>query len=165
MRRPARCAVHPRIRGERRSQPLVLTQGHGSSPHTRGTRPLCGAYLPHIRFIPAYAGNAGIDLRKLALDTVHPRIRGERCVRCPLTVCYAGSSPHTRGTRRANRARNNGYRFIPAYAGNAILIPISFEFTAVHPRIRGERRRARPHQHLPPGSSPHTRGTRATIFR
>ena len=73
-------AVHPRIRGER---PQLMTQWPplcGSSPHTRGTR-RCGlCRVRVVRFIPAYAGNASDRLRPIWTGTVHPRIRGERCL-------------------------------------------------------------------------------------
>ena len=53
-----RPAVHPRIRGERRTRSASCRASTGSSPHTRGTR-TPGSVLPsRTRFIPAYAGNA-----------------------------------------------------------------------------------------------------------
>ena len=55
------------------------------------------------------------------------------------SLARGGSSPHTRGTRRASRPTSS-----PA---------------AVHPRIRGERDVAGPRTADVHGSSPHTRGT------
>ena len=51
-------------------------------------------------------------------------------------------------------------RFIPAYAGNAILFTKAFNHQPVHPRIRGERIAISRNSLIQAGSSPHTRGTR-----
>ena len=111
------------------------------------------------RFIPAYAGNARRARRPFGPRPVHPRIRGERCVRHATTCCTYGSSPHTRGTRCGHRYRAWYGRFIPAYAGNAILNENTRLYSAVHPRIRGERFRRSLILLVNCGSSPHTRGT------
>ena len=61
-------------------------------------------------------------MKRDAVDdwAVHPRIRGERFVKCHTIGTGDGSSPHTRGTRERQQ-----WRQIPG---------------TVHPRIRGERR-------------------------
>ena len=51
------------------------------------------------------------------------------------------------------------YRFIPAYAGNAVRASVCAVLMAVHPRIRGERAINRAVVKTLRGSSPHTRGT------
>ena len=50
-------ADHPRIRGEHRRQGLIVGQGTGSSPHTRGALLAQGAFVFPFRIIPAYAGS------------------------------------------------------------------------------------------------------------
>ena len=92
-------SVHPRIRGERWMGLGLLLVLTGSSPHTRGTLISFEGNTRNIRFIPAYAGNAGWEKHTDPMRTVHPRIRGER--RGP-SSCPCSAS-----------------RFIPAYAGNA----------------------------------------------
>ena len=131
--------VHPRIRGERQRARTPVTASIGSSPHTRGT--LAGAGLPHLgkRFIPAYAGNAAAAPQTSSRVAVHPRIRGERRVISDRVASRVGSSPHTRGTRAGSDESHPHGRFIPAYAGNAPLMPRSPTGATVHPRIRGER--------------------------
>ena len=52
------CAVHPRIRGERKSSLLSEPSLLGSSPHARGTRRPRRIPAGGVRFIPACAGNA-----------------------------------------------------------------------------------------------------------
>ena len=97
-------SVHPRIRGERCAFVRIDAFVNGSSPHTRGTR------YPHLiraadhRFIPAYAGNAICCVISLTPLTVHPRIRGERPAALLPWLAWAGSSPHTRGTRDPERS-------------------------------------------------------------
>ena len=118
-----RWTVHPRIRGERGPSVLTSCSTSGSSPHTRGTHATLGGYIPHIRFIPAYAGNARQSLQSAHRVAVHPRIRGERCGADAGAVKHAGSSPHTRGTRPLAKVISKVLRFIPAYAGNALVSP------------------------------------------
>ena len=163
----ARISVHPRMRGERSKKPRTFWRHFGSSPHTRGTRTQHRPADAGRRFIPAYAGNARAGHQPMRGLTVHPRIRGERQ---PLSRQYssaAGSSPHTRGTQHAAARSASHVRFIPAYAGNAVLHVPRHPCTAVHPRIRGERTMGNPAPALSIGSSPHTRGTldRATVPR
>ena len=153
--------VHPRIRGERIEAGDAVGGVTGSSPHTRGTQPFDPELEPGERFIPAYAGNACPGRRRRAGPSVHPRIRGERLVRWKTSARTRGSSPHTRGTRPNLSASELGNRFIPAYAGNAMVTTVSAGLNAVHPRIRGERNIAKQIDTDPGGSSPHTRGTRS----
>ena len=49
-----------------------------------------------------------------------------------------GSSPLTRGTRFDLRRCHFRSRFIPAYAGNSLFLPVSAAALLVHPRLRGE---------------------------
>ena len=155
---------HPRIRGDTQRLQGRHRRVRGSSPHTRGT-------LTRVQASSRQARD-------------HPRIRGEHCPGpiprrgyIGIIPAYAGntlqndlpvlleqgSSPHTRGTPRANRATGRGgwdhprirgehyhQRFlnhyiagiIPAYAGNTFIRPFLMPSTM--------------------GSSPHTRGTPMT---
>ena len=132
-------SVHPRIRGER---PRLQSTGplvSGSSPHTRGTLRYRSCCSTTGRFIPAYAGNAFRRVPAVGRDTVHPRIRGERCIKISPRVISDGSSPHTRGTLSTRHRLPDARRFIPAYAGNARPDRMAMLTMTVHPRIRGER--------------------------
>ena len=112
-------SVHPRIRGERASTRLMAHTVPGSSPHTRGTLrvPCCRRW--HIRFIPAYAGNAHFCTCWHIACPVYPRIRGERRAEVVAVLDAEGSSPHTRGTLNVLKHALDERRFIPACAGNA----------------------------------------------
>ena len=61
--RPGLVSVHPRMRGERWTPPLLMPPSVGSSPHARGTLMVHAVHLGQIRFIPACAGNAGHMVR------------------------------------------------------------------------------------------------------
>ncbi len=76
-------------------------------------------------------------------DTVHPRMRGEHA-----QVQIGG------GTVR---------RFIPACAGNTLVLTLTARLAAVHPRMRGEHRMGAERLRGGCGSSPHARGTLACI--
>ena len=151
--------VHPRIRGERFLRPLLRQRDHGSSPHTRGTRPSGGPPPGRKRFIPAYAGNAPEGRPHCPASSVHPRIRGERGFGKDAVFYAYGSSPHTRGTQQRDCPCRALDRFIPAYAGNARRTPSLRRRATVHPRIRGERGPLGCRIAPTSGSSPHTRGT------
>ena len=152
--------VHPRMRGER---PLggTLPQNYlGSSPHARGTHVPADFLDFLLRFIPACAGNAARGLNSRHRWTVHPRMRGERRKINRHSGVAAGSSPHARGTPGEYLLHFVRLRFIPACAGNATRRTSASCFRTVHPRMRGERNRARPIRKSRGGSSPHARGTR-----
>ena len=151
--------VHPRIRGERVAQLEKNLGSLGSSPHTRGTPRAANLARAHVRFIPAYAGNACSPCRSHAPRPVHPRIRGERALRGLEHLAEHGSSPHTRGTPGFLHYVRHFHRFIPAYAGNAPRTRAIPGSSSVHPRIRGERTKEEFTPFVESGSSPHTRGT------
>ena len=71
-----------------------------------------------------------------------------------------GSSPHVRGTLQHRKRRVLHLRFIPACAGNTVLLPITTTQASVHPRMCGEHGLSLEMTALEAGSSPHVRGTR-----
>ncbi len=152
-------AVHPRMRGERRSALAMARAAAGSSPHARGTRPLGLLQWQGLRFIPACAGNAVFRGNPSVNDAVHPRMRGERSFAGQCGYRRYGSSPHARGTQRIVHRHGLRKRFIPACAGNAAVKTDTWPIAAVHPRMRGERNQDPRATRPPAGSSPHARGT------
>ena len=134
----------------------------GSSPHARGTPHGIRWFENPIRFIPACAGNAERSSGLCGQQTVHPRMRGERCVAYFTASRAVGSSPHARGTRKGPLSWSCKNRFIPACAGNAPVWAAARLRAAVHPRMRGERAPRAARTRAPRGSSPHARGTRPT---
>ena len=92
---------HPRIRGEHLAATSFNSAMEGSSPHTRGARLGLSPGGLGARIIPAYAGSTTHLARKCPSWTDHPRIRGEHPVDLFVAEGGGGSSPHTRGARRA----------------------------------------------------------------
>ncbi len=147
------------MRGERSksfgNEPLTS----GSSPRARGTRSSRCPAISRRRFIPACAGNATVAGCLFFSSTVHPRVRGERASSMSTTATLSGSSPRARGTRRPRQLPQQSQRFIPACAGNAVLVPLIVFAVRVHPRVRGERVRHSRSRSVGIGSSPRARGT------
>ena len=70
-----------------------------------------------------------------------------------------GSSPHSRGTPSCGLGDRGRRRFIPALAGNTILLLRKAGKITVHPRTRGEHVIEINAEACAYGSSPHSRGT------
>ena len=70
-------ADHPRIRGEHRRRSGSLSEGPGSSPHTRGAQHVQQSPHRRQRIIPAYAGSTSPAAARRWPSADHPRIRGE----------------------------------------------------------------------------------------
>ena len=88
----------------------------------------------------------------------HPRSRGENLLLVLPSGSIQGSSPLTRGKRRARHSCSARRRLIPAHAGKTRVALNQAPFARAHPRSRGEnfvRSRARL---IGLGSSPLTRG-------
>ena len=153
-----RGADHPRIRGEHDGVYIVLSDTTGSSPHTRGARPLRKGPPAGNGIIPAYAGSTSSCHPYTCAPADHPRIRGEHdnCGGAPTSE--RGSSPHTRGAPAACRAVRRALRIIPAYAGSTGRQMFSEATCGDHPRIRGEHYWRHNGRVFRTGSSPHTRG-------
>ena len=118
--RSVRCSpVHPRVCGERQTRSARARRMSGSSPRVRGTRSCAGSTLACARFIPACAGNAPARTPRYRLDTVHPRVCGERLAFLTDFHAASGSSPRVRGTPELRAVDGLIQRFIPACAGNA----------------------------------------------
>ena len=155
----SRQTVHPRACGEQRASIASIIASDGSSPRVRGTGVDGRAQATVSRFIPARAGNRSSAVGSRSVPTVHPRACGEQAgIRSTQTGSF-GSSPRVRGTVPQGERVQHPDRFIPARAGNSLVLVKIICEGAVHPRACGE-------QHLTPeqvrayrGSSPRVRGT------
>ncbi len=137
--------VYPRLRGERKYYGKSVPLLHGLSPATRGTLVFFGENIRGARFIPGYAGNAKRGKRPSEIKPVYPRLRGERCDVHNGVIPKDGLSPATRGTHQTFRPALGTNRFIPGYAGNALLEGHRVRIKSVYPRLRGERTPRCPH--------------------
>ena len=159
------CWDHPRIRGEHFQCRAEGVYGVGSSPHTRGARPRPLGPPEPGRIIPAYAGSTRRSSFPCPFGGDHPRIRGEHGGPPASAGGPFGSSPHTRGARRAAPSAREFHGIIPAYAGSTRTVPVRVRSIRDHPRIRGEHSSDHAERSLHCGSSPHTRGARAGVLR
>ena len=117
-------AVHPRVGGEQLFPVPNRVIFAGSSPRGRGTGLASGAAGERLRFIPAWAGNREGRQLQGKPAAVHPRVGGEqRSLRFQIAAA-AGSSPRGRGTVRVETIPRGIFRFIPAWAGNRLQIPL-----------------------------------------
>ena len=134
-----RHTVHPRVCGEQPAVHPFYCSNRGSSPRVRGT----GRHRPRrparFRFIPACAGNRGLNRAKLRANM--------------------NSSPRVRGTGVSDNDRNRIRRFIPACAGNRSQFLAILMETSVHPRVCGEQAMTADFNASWSGSSPRVRGT------
>ena len=157
---PGLPTVHPRACGEHTclmAVPMVLC---GSSPRMRGTPHIPNLVIQQARFIPAHAGNTVLNDLEQGSEAVHPRACGEHSSSGSALATTDGSSPRMRGTLRHGLDRLLDRRFIPAHAGNTVLVGREREQDAVHPRACGEHSSCSPTVLPLFGSSPRMRGTR-----
>ncbi|CAB1368096.1 protein of unknown function [Denitratisoma oestradiolicum] len=84
----------------------------------RGTLPGASPESPPTRFIPAHAGNTGVESSECAAKAVHPRACGEHERISAAAMSASGSSPRMRGTLLLGLFLSATHRFIPAHAGN-----------------------------------------------
>ncbi len=111
------------------------------------------------RFIPAHAGNTSYHSVVSTSHAVHPRACGEHFNKIILTQIVFGSSPRMRGTLIWLQLSAMGYRFIPAHAGNTLLVKQPTPLGPVHPRACGEHCVFLSKVDCTRGSSPRMRGT------
>ena len=74
----AHLPVHPRMRGEQPSEPILVIWPTGSSPNAWGTAHRDSPVRKIHRFIPECVGNSSGKRQRAAIQSVHPRMRGEQ---------------------------------------------------------------------------------------
>ena len=112
--------------------------------------------------IPAHAGKTAIKRSRSAMRAAHPRSRGENSAKNVAVVGFGGSSPLTRGKPALSSSRTMRTGLIPAHAGKTPLAPRPDRRSWAHPRSRGENAFGWAGQTIERGSSPLTRGKRAS---
>ena len=131
---------HPRIRGEHDGPEIIVVEGLGSSPHTRGAPRHLHLRRQKSGIIPAYAGSTREPGLPGGCQRDHPRIRGEHPHQTGNAGRVCGSSPHTRGAPACATLARKRSRIIPAYAGSTSGGSRQCRGLWDHPRIRGEHR-------------------------
>ena len=157
-KRPA----HPRSRGENVHDGAVTVASYGSSPLTRGKLDAFHLARHVVRLIPAHAGKTPMMPRMPCPSRAHPRSRGENPELWSASILENGSSPLTRGKLAAEGLDRRAARLIPAHAGKTGRPRALAYASAAHPRSRGENVEGEAKGVDACGSSPLTRGKRAT---
>ena len=99
------------------------------------------------------------------MSPAHPRSRGENPRKRKPTAYVTGSSPLTRGKHILGEMERQMARLIPAHAGKTDEAGKPVSADEAHPRSRGENIRQTVNGYGHTGSSPLTRGKRATVDR
>ena len=154
--------AHPRSRGENASVSHRYCVARGSSPLTRGKHAVLVRHVEARGLIPAHAGKTYRLASILEENRAHPRSRGENGRIQPGAPAARGSSPLTRGKRRIALLDELAAGLIPAHAGKTARTAASSGMPAAHPRSRGENQARQTGSLRSSGSSPLTRGKRAT---
>ena len=134
-RRPRR--VYPRACGADRSFFLVVWLLAGLSPRMRGRQTTSRTLGIHFGFIPAHAGQTKNVLFKKEKKWVYPRACGADALRSAATISGWGLSPRMRGRRSLPGERKQNFGFIPAHAGQTVLLPGGGRVHGVYPRACG----------------------------
>ena len=136
----ARVGAHPRSRGENDYFPTGATLREGSSPLTRGKRPIPWLRRRQGGLIPAHAGKTTSGPPRKGETPAHPRSRGENLLSEERAADEGGSSPLTRGKPCLLDCFEHEWGLIPAHAGKTLLKPTDTVHIRAHPRSRGENR-------------------------
>ena len=151
--------VYPRWRGEHQLMARPYTFWNGLSPLARGTPDYAWIWEGAYRFIPAGAGNTNPSGIKRPSLPVYPRWRGEHEFADNVVIVQVGLSPLARGTLVVVHFNDDGFRFIPAGAGNTAATWSPPIISPVYPRWRGEHRCNCGTTVIDSGLSPLARGT------
>ena len=157
--------AHPRSRGENRTLVRLSSSRVGSSPLTRGKPIDLSGARSGLRLIPAHAGKTWRYVTGADNLWAHPRSRGENEMTNVYLGTAGGSSPLTRGKRAGCAAGSAASGLIPAHAGKTSCLTRRSNPCRAHPRSRGENPRPTLSCKRAGGSSPLTRGKRASDRR
>ena len=119
---------------------------------------MCG----DVRLIPAHAGKTISSPDSSRGGRAHPRSRGENFTRPRPASVVCGSSPLTRGKHALSIRVRRALGLIPAHAEKTLPVSPRRSRTRAHPRSHGENMGLPIGYVSTPGSSPLTRGKRAS---
>ena len=151
--------VYPRTHGEAdlaRSRSWAVT---GLSPHTRGSHSHHASASSSVGSIPAHTGKPDGGQPELVARRVYPRTHGEAAGIAVNRFNATGLSPHTRGSRGADRRGRGRRGSIPAHTGKPGHHRSRRPAARVYPRTHGEAEGFGLFGGCGGGLSPHTRGS------
>ena len=135
---------HPRVCGEKRLVPTRTISALGSPPRVRGKENVDTYKRRHSRITPACAGKRPPRLPVCPMTLDHPRVCGEKYVRCSCCTKTLGSPPRVRGKEQ----KGGGSMFVlgitPACAGKSGFEQPPFCKCWDHPRVCGEKTKKSP---------------------
>ena len=118
---------HPRLCGEKFGGGQDLYPAAGSPPPMRGKECKVEAMSKEQRITPAYAGKRRLSTFLFPATGDHPRLCGEKFVRCSRSFTLSGSPPPMRGKVSPLRSFPRPAGITPAYAGKRTLVKIKRE--------------------------------------
>ena len=150
----------------------------GSPPHAWGQLPPHLTHFPLSRFTPTCVGTINSFLFLMALDAVHPHMRGDNVVLLKNYKKTDGSPPHAWGqfkdltdeeiekrftptcvgTILGFSIHRKKVRFTPTCVGTILAYFSSILFLTVHPHMRGDNQKKLIYQSILDGSPPHAWG-------
>ena len=155
--------AYPRSRGATDGQGGVTPPHRGLSPLTRGNPRSCSTLHPHLRPIPAHAGQPmAVDLR-LRFARAYPRSRGATDTGQCNPSLELGLSPLTRGNPLRCSSISALPGPIPAHAGQPGPFTLGAILWRAYPRSRGATSIAATASICGTGLSPLTRGNLRAI--
>ena len=129
--------------GEKAVDVVGDVQVKGSPPRVRGKGCKAVAVLTLTRITPACAGKSGSARLLISSCWDHPRVCGEKHQRRKDSINVIGSPPRVRGKAKKVKKRYIISRITPACAGKRISHILHTVFTEDHPRVCGEKKRAK----------------------
>ena len=134
-----RCKDHPRLCGEKGQKRFFRGGCLGSPPPMRGKAYVGGDSHLMTGITPAYAGKSHCFAVPRVDVKDHPRLCGEKMVRCFKCGNSPGSPPPMRGKVAQFYFSQIVYRITPAYAGKSFRHLSSATIQQDHPRLCGEK--------------------------
>ena len=111
--------------GEKTSMPQWTAVYLGSPPHGRGKELPFVGLEPHTGITPAWAGKSQLSGKQLRYEEDHPRMGGEKLLKCRSSTSRTGSPPHGRGKVADGLLAGACPGITPAWAGKSF---INFSF-------------------------------------
>ena len=130
---------HPRMGGEKQTQPTETGRPLGSPPHGRGKAPARCPLMCCTRITPAWAGKSGCRRFSESWKRDHPRVGGEKILEPSMGVGNFGSPPHGRGKVVRSGVHRCCRGITPAWAGKRCSSGRCCMRQRDHPRVGGEK--------------------------
>ena len=153
-------AVYPRVGGGNYPPTPSIYRMRGLSPRGRGKLARRPLLTRRYRSIPAWAGETATSTDTRLCEKVYPRVGGGNRRNGRLQWSLIGLSPRGRGKRLAGYSKGVGWRSIPAWAGETLIMQALEGAKGVYPRVGGGNEYITAGEAARRGLSPRGRGKR-----